>query len=133
IQKILEKQQAPKAEEPKKTEEPKKIEEDTSNEPKGKRPRKRIERTEFKSPPPATRPPHDFDMPERKQVEEDEMPEEMDEETDTIPDIDLSDLEEEIPDITDEDLGITEDEEEEDPVEKKRRDDYSRDIKRQFN
>jgi transcription termination factor Rho len=72
-------------------------------------------------------------MPERKQVEEDEMPEEMDEETENIPDIDLSDLEEEIPDITDEDLGITEDEEEEDPVEKKRRDDYSRDIKRQFN
>ncbi|UBM60542.1 transcription termination factor Rho [Marinilongibacter aquaticus] len=54
-------------------------------------------------------------------------------------DIDLSDLEEEIPDITDEDLGLIDDVEEEDesfkidPAEKKKRDDYSRDIKRQFN
>ncbi|WP_304232817.1 transcription termination factor Rho [Jiulongibacter sediminis] len=53
-------------------------------------------------------------------------------------DIDLSDLEEEIPDITDEDLGLVEDgsdddEDQEDPVEKKKREDYSRDIKRNFN
>ncbi len=56
--------------------------------------------------------------------------------------IDLSDLEEEIPDITDEDLGLSDvsgmsdendDQAEEDPVERKKRDDYSKDIKRQFN
>ncbi len=56
--------------------------------------------------------------------------------------IDLSDLEEEIPDITDEDLGLSDvsgmsdendDQPEEDPIERKKRDDYSKDIKRQFN
>ncbi len=49
-------------------------------------------------------------------------------------DIDLTDLEEEIPDITDEDLGLTGVEEEQmDPAEKRKRDNYSRDIKKQFN
>ncbi|AWV98088.1 transcription termination factor Rho [Arcticibacterium luteifluviistationis] len=51
-------------------------------------------------------------------------------------DIDLSDLEEEIPDITDEDLGLSDDGDEEedmDPAEKKKRDEYSKGIKRQFN
>ncbi|WP_341226001.1 transcription termination factor Rho [uncultured Arcticibacterium sp.] len=48
-------------------------------------------------------------------------------------DIDLSDLEEEIPDITDEDLGLSDEEEDMDPAEKKKRDDYSKGIKRQFN
>lgn len=49
--------------------------------------------------------------------------------------IDLSDLEEEIPDITDEDLGLSDGGEDEvmDPAEKKKRDDYSKGIKRQFN
>ncbi len=50
-------------------------------------------------------------------------------------DLDLSDLEEEIPDITDEDLGLVPDDEEDkqDPVETRKREDYSRGIKRQFN
>jgi transcription termination factor Rho len=53
----------------------------------------------------------------------------------TPEEIDLSDLEQEIPDITDEDLGLSDEEEEDQlsPEERKKRDDYSRNIKRQFN
>lgn len=49
--------------------------------------------------------------------------------------IDLSDLEEEIPDITDEDLGLADDfgTTREDAAETKRKEDYSRSIKKQFN
>jgi transcription termination factor Rho len=104
---------------------------------KGKRPRKRIERTESK-----TASTLFSEQPTTNQEEQDNSVDSIDdqevntaefiEENDITADIDLSDLEEEIPDITDEDLGIA-DEEEEDPAEKKRRDDYSRDIKRQFN
>ncbi len=50
--------------------------------------------------------------------------------------IDLSDLEEEIPDITDEDLGLISDDfaiSREDAAETKRKEDYSRNIKKQFN
>jgi transcription termination factor Rho len=53
----------------------------------------------------------------------------------TEDDIDLSDLEQEIPDITDEDLGLSDTDENDDldPEEKKKRDEYSKNIKRQFN
>jgi transcription termination factor Rho len=50
--------------------------------------------------------------------------------------VDLSDLEQDIPDITDEDLGLSEEDNEVDqlnPEERKKRDDYSKNIKRQFN
>ncbi len=54
---------------------------------------------------------------------------------DTGSDFDLSDLEEEIPDITDEDLGLIPEEEEKPEVtaENRRKEDYARNIKRQFN
>ena len=47
--------------------------------------------------------------------------------------IDLSGLEEEMPEITDEDLGIVDEEVVEKTKESKQRDDYSRNIKKQFN
>jgi len=52
-----------------------------------------------------------------------------------IPDeeIDMSDLLEEVPDITDEDLGIVDEVTKEQALEAKRKDDYSRNIKKQFN
>ena len=56
--------------------------------------------------------------------------------TDGYEDIDLSDLEEDIPAITDEDLGIADEVEEETEqqlAERKRRESYSRDIKKNFN
>ncbi|WP_367914222.1 transcription termination factor Rho [Leadbetterella sp. DM7] len=47
--------------------------------------------------------------------------------------IDMSDLMEEVPDITDEDLGIVDEITKEQALDAKRKDDYSRNIKKQFN
>jgi transcription termination factor Rho len=47
--------------------------------------------------------------------------------------LDMSDLLEEVPDITDEDLGIAEEISKEQAVEAKRKEDYSKNIKKQFN
>ena len=55
---------------------------------------------------------------------------------DTSKDIDISDIELEIPDITDEDLGLIPEDEEQTKQQKeesKRKEDYSRSIKKQFN
>ncbi|MGK0136770.1 MAG: transcription termination factor Rho [Algoriphagus sp.] len=120
ISKILENQTS---------EEPKKIvvPESTKQETGGKRPRKRINRNgaDISGPGPDN-PNADHGVENNDSVEEEN----------TDDDIDLSDLEEDIPAITDEDLGLPGEEEEEepmDPAEKRKRDDYSRDIKRQFN
>lgn len=121
-------------------------ENNTTDEKTGKRPRKRITTVApAKSTSGSRNMEPIFDKkPEKKSVENqavqnDEILNEVSDnnETDTVldeaSDIDLADLEIEIPDITDEDLGLVEDVEEEDPEEKKKRDDYGRDIKRQFN
>lgn len=52
-----------------------------------------------------------------------------------VPDeeLDISDLLEEVPDITDEDLGIVDEVTKEQALEAKRKDDYGRNIKKQFN
>ncbi len=47
--------------------------------------------------------------------------------------LDISDLLEEVPDITDEDLGIVDEVTKEQALEAKRKDDYGRNIKKQFN
>ncbi len=49
------------------------------------------------------------------------------------PEIDYSDLIEDIPDITDEDLGIIADDAKENALDTKRKDEYSKNIKKQFN
>jgi transcription termination factor Rho len=71
---------------------------------------------------------------EEEKSSDDKQPERYSEEK-SEDDIDLSDLEQEIPDITDEDLGLSDNEEDDemDPEEKKKRDEYSKNIKRQFN
>ena len=69
-----------------------------------------------------------------KESDQDKQPDRYGAE-ETVEEIDLSDLEQEIPDITDEDLGLSDENEEDQlsPEERKKRDDYSKNIKRQFN
>lgn len=120
IEKILETQNGKGTEaspKPKKSEPQEKVEEVSTK--KEKRPRKRIGNKSSST---------EVDQETQRQDVKEEAEEE---------EIDLTDLAEEIPDITDEDLGIMgdtdESNEDADPEEKKRQEDYAKNIKKQFN
>lgn len=129
ITKILENNPKPQE---KAKEEPKKTTSDESKDSKRPRARKRMVKSgdTLFSDKPKLKQDKDESSVDKKEKGQVDIPEPV------VDDIDLSEIEEEIPDITDEDLGIDDDDDDKepkDPKEVKRQEDYARNIKKQFN